>query len=141
MSEELKPCPFCGMIPEVTSEKSFTSLEFNKNYPNNGRDLYLERLTYSIECTCCKQTKGYFTEDEAVTAWNHRVEENKPLSLVEVMLMVGEPVWIENKGKQFGWRIIHSTVLDKINLYGGGSSILYSDYTFYAHRVKPEETT
>jgi len=79
--EELKPCPFCGEIPKVTHEKSFTSLEFNKNYPNNGRNLYLERETYSIECTCCQQTKGYFTEDEAITAWNRRTQpENKPLS-------------------------------------------------------------
>ena len=76
--DELKACPFCGEIPQVTHEKSFTSLEFNKNYPNNGRNLYLERETYSVECVCCKQSKAYFTEEEAIAAWNRRTQpENK----------------------------------------------------------------
>ena len=71
--EESKPCPFCGKIPQVVSEKSLTSLEFNNKYPDNGRNLYLERETYFVECVCCKQSKAYFTEEEAITAWNHRI--------------------------------------------------------------------
>jgi len=98
MMDELKACPFCGEIPQVTHEKSFTSLEFNKNYPNNGRNLYLERETYSVECVCCKQSKAYFTEEEAITAWNRRTQpENKPLNLEELRRMDGEPAYLVDK--------------------------------------------
>ena len=70
--KELRPCPFCGEIPQVTSEMRLSSLEFNKNYPNNGRGLYLEKLTYSVECICCSQSKAYDSEEQAITAWNRR---------------------------------------------------------------------
>ena len=34
--EELKPCPFCGDKPQITTEKCLTSLEFHKGYLDNG---------------------------------------------------------------------------------------------------------
>lgn len=70
---ELKNCPFCGNVPQITYEKRLVSLQFNKNYPNNGKDLYLERDTYFAECNCCKLLKSWGTEEEAITAWNTRV--------------------------------------------------------------------
>lgn len=75
MANELKPCPFCGIIPQITHSKSLTSLEFNKNYPNNGKRLYIERDTYTVECIDCLLTKGYFSEEEAISAWNTRTKE------------------------------------------------------------------
>jgi hypothetical protein len=50
-----------------------TSLEFNKNYPDNGRGLYKEKTVHLIECVCCRLAKRFSTEEEAVEAWNRRV--------------------------------------------------------------------
>ena len=72
MNEQLKPCPFCGRTPQITTEKCFASLEWNKDYPNNGRDLYIEKTMYSVECTCCKLTQSFNAEEEAIAAWNRR---------------------------------------------------------------------
>ena len=71
---ELKPCPFCGDKPQITTEKRLTSLEFNKGYPDNGRNLYIEKTMYLVECICCSLSKRYTTEQEAIEAWNRRVE-------------------------------------------------------------------
>lgn len=72
MDKILKPCPFCGENPQITSEKRLLSLEWNKNYPNDGKDLYINKIMYSVECTCCKLTKFFHTEDEATENWNRR---------------------------------------------------------------------
>lgn len=71
--DKLKSCPFCGRTPQITTETCMTSLEFNKNYPDNGRGLYKEKTVHLIECVCCRLAKRFSTEEEAVEAWNRRV--------------------------------------------------------------------
>lgn len=54
MNNELKPCPFCG-----------------------GMNLYYaEGMFYAVECADCggKVVGAYRTEEEAVKAWNRRVQ-------------------------------------------------------------------
>lgn len=54
MNFELKPCPFCG-----------------------GMNLYYaEGMFYAVECADCggKVVGAYRTEEEAVEAWNRRVQ-------------------------------------------------------------------
>lgn len=55
MSEELKPCPFCG--GEAQTGKSYSGF-------------------YSVECMNCGMQSGYYdTESEAITAWNRAMGE------------------------------------------------------------------
>lgn len=51
MSEELKPCPFCG-----------------------GNNLSVEGITfYWVECIDCNASiSGHETEEQAIEAWNRR---------------------------------------------------------------------
>lgn len=72
MDNRLLPCPFCGAIPQITTEKRLSSLEFNTNYPKNGRGLYIQSEWYLVECVCMRLVKAYKTEAEAITAWNTR---------------------------------------------------------------------
>ena len=59
MTEELKPCPFCGGKAEVLTD---------------------ENEEYYVSCTECTALLGYCTdtwgdystEDEAIEAWNRR---------------------------------------------------------------------
>ena len=70
---ELKPCPFCGDKPQIATEKCLTSLAFNKGYPDNG-NLYIQKTMYLVKCICCSLSKRYITEQEAIEAWNRRIE-------------------------------------------------------------------
>ncbi len=55
MSEELKPCPFCG-------EQAF-----------DGIDGIAPDFLYHILCTNCNACQqDYKTEEEAIKAWNRR---------------------------------------------------------------------
>lgn len=52
--DELKPCPFCGGLPEVT-----------------GSDLW------QVECQACYVAfRGFYTREDAVEAWNARINED-----------------------------------------------------------------
>lgn len=59
----------------MMTEQALCSLEWNKNYPNNGKNLYIEKTMYSAECTCCKPTKRFDSEQEAIQAWNKRIPD------------------------------------------------------------------
>ena len=55
MENELKPCPFCGNIPEL-------------EVWNDGED-----MNYKVNCThCFCQTYYEDSEEEAVQMWNRR---------------------------------------------------------------------
>lgn len=59
MTDEPKPCPFCGGEAKVAKEGSWTD----------------QSLFYSVFCTCCR-SQGYWfrTIEEAIAAWNQRAE-------------------------------------------------------------------
>lgn len=56
---ELKPCPFCGGKPRVQEHRYV-------GYAS----------TFGVVCLdCCCETRPFFdTEEEAIKAWNRRVE-------------------------------------------------------------------
>ena len=62
MSEELKPCPFCGskrIAPEIFNDDDDVTVE------------------YAISCLNCKAQSSYFTSfEDAINAWNTRAKEN-----------------------------------------------------------------
>lgn len=77
---ELKACPFCGS--------------------HKVKLFYDERQNYRVECCGCHKTVLFHIEEKsskakAIELWNRRTQpENKPLTLEELKLMGGEPVWI-----------------------------------------------
>jgi Lar family restriction alleviation protein len=85
MSEELKPCPFCGCKAEVESGKA--------NITMSSGDVFVVKCT-NIGCNAAIYFE-FETEQEAISAWNHRPQpENPPLTLEELREMDGEPVFI-----------------------------------------------
>lgn len=55
---ELKPCPFCGNIPELTV------------------DNICDELNYQVSCThCFARTYLETSEEEAVEQWNRRADD------------------------------------------------------------------
>lgn len=67
MATELRPCPFCGGEAEINFVPPFV-------HPRNGRK-GLER--WQIFCDSCGVfTPGMLTKEEAIEAWNRRVEDD-----------------------------------------------------------------
>ena len=65
MSEELKPCPFCGGEAEIVWEYPVL--------PNGKKD-----TLYRIECRnrrCRNRTNSWYPLEGATAAWNRRVWE------------------------------------------------------------------
>lgn len=62
MTDELKPCPFCGKIPEIIISKNSNSKSFYR--------VECKRMS----CTVLASTFAYSTENEAIEAWNRRAE-------------------------------------------------------------------
>ena len=58
MSKELKPCPFCGQIPDW--------------YKDNGYPFII--ACYGDECEVRPEVSR-FTEESAIAAWNKRAGE------------------------------------------------------------------
>lgn len=67
MSEELKPCPFCGNDGSGPIEDALhVSLQ----------ELDWRPHAWSVQCDKCTATMGYSdSEDEAITAWNARASD------------------------------------------------------------------
>lgn len=54
---ELKPCPFCGSLPEIISRRPFVN----------------KTKWYWVQCQRCKaETADRFNIDDAVSVWNKR---------------------------------------------------------------------
>ena len=69
MSEELKPCPFCG-------EKSAILIDDNIH----GR-LSLNWSHWHVACQeCLCQTNGETTAKRAIEAWNKRIKDESNIS-------------------------------------------------------------
>jgi len=62
--EELKKCPFCGGEADVC----VTPWDYENNKPANNHK-------YVVECKdCLAETDSYTTREEAIEAWERRVE-------------------------------------------------------------------
>ena len=65
---KLKPCPFCGSKARLVRRKS-----------NGAFDIGCENLDcYGWNCTeedCVLCKDGYVKKEEAIKAWNRRIEE------------------------------------------------------------------
>ena len=63
MENELKPCPFCGGSAEIETDWDLTC------------DGY-EPIGYYVVCDeCMNQTATYKDEEDAIEAWNRRIED------------------------------------------------------------------
>lgn len=57
MEIELLPCPFCGYLPEMRSEK------------------FIGKEYWKVKCPCCfAGTYAEHTPEEAAEEWNRRAE-------------------------------------------------------------------
>ncbi len=74
MTEKLKPCPFClGKAVLGSNDKG--------------------HWAGCVNSECFVQTRAFYTEEEAVKAWNTRAaDENPPLTIEELREMNGESV-------------------------------------------------
>lgn len=65
---ELKPCPFCG------EHKNLNLTIGSPHYPT---------MNWQIKCKNCFVSSGWFgTKDEAIEAWNERVDKNRYLDQI-----------------------------------------------------------
>lgn len=132
MSEELKPCPFCGEIPVVNV--------FNDGYFDYAR------------ISCCHlmfEWCGYNVEENLKNAWNRRYQpENKPLTMEQLRQMDGEPVWVNrltepNKydPRKSGWHLIWSKNIHPVEASDGGEEIFRDGYgvEWIAYKYKRDE--
>ena len=91
MSDELKPCPFCGASAE--------------RYPNGDME------GYSVMCSgkhalfgatrddCPMHTFGYVSQEEADAAWNHRAVADTPAVSTDATMRGRETAdWQERNG-------------------------------------------
>ena len=64
MTEKLKPCPFCGGDAKVL--------------PGSG--IFNDQMLWVAICVECKaKSRDFWTQDEAIAAWNRRADEKEGL--------------------------------------------------------------
>lgn len=64
MTDQLKPCPFCGPQRNEDVQPALFSHDVKGVGP----------IEYSVRCSCCGIHKFMEHEDETITAWNARPE-------------------------------------------------------------------
>lgn len=60
---ELKPCPFCGRMPNIIERKTSTKSNFRIECKN-------------MNCQIIVGTFAFLTVEEAIEAWNRRVDND-----------------------------------------------------------------
>lgn len=83
MSEELKPCPFCGGEASL-----FTAEEVG----------YIGDEHFAVKCNGCFCGTGHYADPgRAAEAWNRRPQQpNEALTVDELWRMDGQPVWVKS---------------------------------------------
>ena len=67
----LKPCPFCGKIPEIQEDYRWPR---HGKYAGKRVDAY-EIICVNFDCPIYKADNVYFlSKEEAIEAWNRRAE-------------------------------------------------------------------
>ena len=98
MKTELKPCPFCGMEKMRLSRKSVYG-----------------RPQYYITCFRCHVTMTWYKEEDAIAAWNRRIDkEEAPQSVPEKEEHILQAVARVSKE---GRLIIPRIFFDKIKIF------------------------
>lgn len=132
MSEELKPCPFCG------GEAKLVKIE-RDNYPYGTCDYICYVLCKNCGVTgktFSSENQNEYKETEAITAWNTRFQaEPKALTLVELSKMTNTDwVWIvypDMAYYEYGWQ-------RAANIYNRFAHELYGK-TWLAYDKPPKE--
>ena len=65
--DKLKPCPFCGSEAEVFKDVTFKAETGEK----------IGEIAFFVWCTNCTALVSGNTEDEAIEAWNRRLEKEE----------------------------------------------------------------
>lgn len=79
---ELKPCPFCGGEAEVRQYISFDETD-------SGEGMYSVGC-YTDKCMGEYARNFYFSEDEAIEAWNTRASETQLLAEMQTRVWIAE---------------------------------------------------
>ena len=67
MSEELKPCPFCGGEATLFQIKCIT-------HSNGGAGMFQVKCV-NLQCNVSPKTMYESSKDEAIVAWNRRAND------------------------------------------------------------------
>lgn len=66
MSDQLKPCPFCG-------GRAFFNIVPAHDHNLGGHVMHVGESVF-IECSGCTCTMSAWTKEQGIAAWNHRAE-------------------------------------------------------------------
>ena len=139
MSDKLLPCPFCG---------GRATIQQDTRYPRYGKKDTVkayEPICISSGCLIYKADSVYFlSEQEAISAWNNRTQQNEPLTLSELLEMDCKPVYCVDARGVGAWAIVSIAFEECIDgEYGGWEFYSYgwadSDAGWLAYRHKPEQ--
>ena len=137
MSEELKPCPFCG-----------GEARYNRKQISQGCVLV------GYDCEQCGAAAPVFTGPVAIEksmkisaakAWNRRTQQpNELLTVDELRKMIGQWVWVESKDVLCpnGWYRVEPQFRETISLAGVDGTIYETSITngdSAVYRRPPEE--
>lgn len=61
MTDELKPCPFCGHSASLRDDSDYATMDGD--------------LPYWVDCDDCEASvEGFWTADDAMESWNKRAK-------------------------------------------------------------------